>query len=64
MLMGLGRRHNSTNFFLVDQLVFAPAFIGVLIGSIGLLQGNKPTDVKKKLEREFPDILKANYKLW
>lgn len=39
-------------------------FIGVLIGSIGLLQGNRPNDVRKKLEREFPDILVANYKLW
>lgn len=49
---------------LVDQLFFAPVFIGVLIGSIGALQGVKPKDVIRKLEREFPDIIVANYKLW
>jgi hypothetical protein len=52
------------DIFSVDQLLFAPVFIGVLIGSIGLLQGNKPNDVRKKLQREFPEILTANYKLW
>lgn len=50
--------------FLVDQLLFAPVFIGTLISAIGTLQGSKPTEIKRKLEREFPDILKANYKLW
>lgn len=50
--------------FLVDQLFFAPLFIGTLIGSIGLLQGGKPKDVIKKLEREFPEIMVANFKLW
>lgn len=36
----------------------------MLISSVGLLQGQKPDDIKKKLEREFPDILKANFKIW
>lgn len=49
---------------LVDQVVFAPVFIGVLIGSIGLLQGSKPADITRKLKRDFPDILVTNYKIW
>lgn len=28
------------------------------------MQGNKPSEVRKKLEREYPEILVANYKLW
>jgi protein Mpv17 len=47
---------------LVDQVLFAPAFIGVLVGSIGFLQGE--SNILTKLKREFPDILVANYKLW
>lgn len=49
---------------LADQLIFAPAFLGVLISSIGLFQGNEPGEVMKKLKKEYPDILLANYKLW
>lgn len=52
------------DFILVDQILFAPVFIGALIGSIGLLQGNKPNDIRLKLKKEFPDIIKANYKIW
>lgn len=47
--------------FLADQLLFAPAFIGALISSIGLLQGQKPDDVKKKLARDFPEILMSKF---
>lgn len=34
------------------------------MGSIGLLQGSKPNDVLKKLQRDYPDIIVANYKIW
>lgn len=49
---------------LVDQLVFAPLFIGVLIGSIGTLQGRQPLEISQNLKRDFPDILMTNYKIW
>ncbi|CRK92502.1 CLUMA_CG006041, isoform A [Clunio marinus] len=55
---------NTLKKVAVDQLFFAPAFIGALVGSVGLLQGQNPNDITKKLKREFPDILLANYKLW
>lgn len=48
----------------MDQLIFAPAFLGVLISSIGLFQGHEPSEVMKKIRKEYPDILLANYKLW
>ncbi|XP_076246429.1 mitochondrial inner membrane protein MPV17 [Calliopsis andreniformis] len=47
-----------------DQLLFAPAFLVVLLSTIGFLQGNDLEKLKMKLESEYPDILKNNYKLW
>ncbi|KOX78146.1 Protein Mpv17 [Melipona quadrifasciata] len=47
-----------------DQLLFAPAFLIVLLSAIGILQGNDLEQLKKKLYGEYPDILKNNYKLW
>lgn len=48
----------------LDQMIFAPSFIAILIGSIGSLQGSTPKEIKTKLVREYPDLLIANYKLW
>lgn len=39
-------------------------FIGLLVGSIGILQGRRPLEISQKLKRDFPDILVANYKIW
>ncbi|XP_076398353.1 mitochondrial inner membrane protein MPV17 [Megachile rotundata] len=47
-----------------DQLFFAPIFIGVLLSVIGMLQGNDLENLQNKLKKEYPDILKNNYKLW
>ncbi|OAD62306.1 Protein Mpv17 [Eufriesea mexicana] len=47
-----------------DQLFFAPAFLAVLLSTIGILQGNDLEQLKVKLYNEYPDILKNNYKLW
>lgn len=46
-----------------DQLFFAPAFLIVLLSTIGILQGNDLEQLKKKLYNEYPDILKNNYKV-
>ncbi|XP_031831130.1 mitochondrial inner membrane protein MPV17 [Nomia melanderi] len=47
-----------------DQLLFAPAFLLVLLSVIGILQGNDTQNLKTKLQNEYPDILKSNYKIW
>lgn len=47
-----------------DQMLFAPAFIAVLLTVIGVLQGNDIEGLKAKLKSEYPDILSNNYKLW
>ncbi|XP_055612592.1 protein Mpv17-like [Uranotaenia lowii] len=48
----------------LDQLVFAPIFLGTLIGTIGFLQGNNKTEIESKLRNEYKDILLTNYYIW
>lgn len=48
----------------LDQLVFAPVFLGTLIGTIGLLQGNNREQIERKLKNEYTDILLTNYYIW
>ncbi|XP_033331782.1 mitochondrial inner membrane protein MPV17 isoform X1 [Megalopta genalis] len=47
-----------------DQLLFAPTFIFVLLSVIGILQGNDVEHLKAKLQNEYSDILRNNYKVW
>lgn len=48
----------------VDQLVFAPFFLGVFITSLGVMQLQSPQEIQQKLKDEYCDVLLANYKLW
>uniref|UniRef100_A0A182TJS1 Mitochondrial inner membrane protein Mpv17 n=1 Tax=Anopheles melas TaxID=34690 RepID=A0A182TJS1_9DIPT len=48
----------------LDQIVFAPIFLGTLIGTIGLLQGHNLAEIRHKLRHEYGDILLTNYYVW
>ncbi|XP_015119217.1 protein Mpv17 [Diachasma alloeum] len=47
-----------------DQLLFAPCFIGVLLSAVGFMQGNNVNSIREKLQREYLEILRNNYKVW
>ncbi|KAI1313968.1 hypothetical protein F5Y03DRAFT_389456 [Xylaria venustula] len=44
-----------------DQLIFAPTFIAVFLGSMAVLEGNSP---KEKLEKAYFPTLQTNWMLW
>lgn len=50
--------------FTVDQLLASPVLIGVFLGSLGFLQGCSSSEVKQKVEHEFPVILATSLKVW
>ncbi|XP_006612128.1 protein Mpv17 [Apis dorsata] len=47
-----------------DQLIFAPAGLGIVLTTVGLLQGKDFEQIKTKLSNEYLDILLNNYKIW
>ncbi|XP_055640067.1 protein Mpv17 [Toxorhynchites rutilus septentrionalis] len=48
----------------LDQLIFAPVFLGTFIGTVGLFQGNNRLEIERKLKNEYTDILLTNYYIW
>lgn len=48
----------------LDQFVFAPIFISVLLVTINGMQGQTMDENINNLKRDYPDVLVNNYKLW
>ncbi|KAK2652187.1 hypothetical protein Ddye_012043 [Dipteronia dyeriana] len=48
---------------LLDQLLFAPTFIGVFLSTLVTLEG-RPSQVVPKLQQEWFSAVLANWKLW
>ncbi|GLG92852.1 uncharacterized protein GBIM_00409 [Gryllus bimaculatus] len=49
---------------LVDQGIFAPAFIASILTLLMGINGEKPEAIKEKLKQDYKDILITNYKIW
>ncbi|XP_072296226.1 mitochondrial inner membrane protein Mpv17 [Eucyclogobius newberryi] len=49
---------------LVDQLCFAPCFLGTFLGLSGALNGLTLEQNLSKLKRDYTDALVSNYYLW
>ncbi|KAJ2947731.1 hypothetical protein O0L34_g9507 [Tuta absoluta] len=49
---------------LIDQFVFAPAFLGMLLSTVGTMQGKNLESIKSDLENNYFDVLKTNYYIW
>lgn len=48
----------------LDQFIFAPTFLGVLLISVGALQGKSWEVIKLDLKGNYFDVLKTNYYIW
>lgn len=49
---------------IVDQFLFAPTFLGIFLSTLGALEGKKFDNIKDDLNKNYLDILKANYSIW
>ncbi|KAJ3228581.1 Protein required for ethanol metabolism [Chytriomyces hyalinus] len=48
----------------LDQIVFAPAFIGLFISSTTLMSGQSLADVKARLNDGYREVVINNWKVW
>ncbi|XP_055913172.1 mpv17-like protein [Eupeodes corollae] len=48
----------------IDQILWAPFFIGSFTVVLGVVQGLKPNEIKERLQTDYVEVLKSNYKLW
>ncbi|XP_075940339.1 mitochondrial inner membrane protein Mpv17 isoform X1 [Anarhichas minor] len=59
-----GTKSAAMKKMLVDQLCFAPCFLGAFLGISGALNGLTVEENVTKLKRDYPDALISNYYLW
>lgn len=48
----------------VDQVIFAPTFLCMILATVGALQGKKWDVIKQDLDANYLDVLKTNYYIW
>ena len=49
---------------LLDQSLFAPAFLAVFVSCAGKLQGNSFKEIRCKLDKDYVNIVTTNWKIW
>ncbi|KAG6453645.1 hypothetical protein O3G_MSEX008252 [Manduca sexta] len=49
---------------LVDQLLFAPSFLGMILVCAGTMQGKTWDKVKSDVQANYFDVLQTNYYIW
>ncbi|XP_028296377.1 mitochondrial inner membrane protein Mpv17 [Gouania willdenowi] len=59
-----GTKGAAMKKMLVDQVCFAPCFLGAFLGISGALNGLSVQDNITKLKRDYTDALISNYYLW
>uniref|UniRef100_A0A2P2I5S7 Mitochondrial inner membrane protein Mpv17 n=1 Tax=Hirondellea gigas TaxID=1518452 RepID=A0A2P2I5S7_9CRUS len=47
-----------------DQAFFAPSFLVVFLGSLGLMQGKTANEVQKQIKKDYIDIVIAGWMVW
>lgn len=48
----------------VDQFVFAPSFLVMILAAVGTMQGKPWKAVQNDIEANYFDVLKTNYLIW
>ncbi|XP_036437076.1 protein Mpv17 [Colossoma macropomum] len=59
-----GTKSAALKKMLVDQVCFAPCFLGTFLGISGTLNGLSVEENVAKLKRDYMDALISNYYLW
>lgn len=62
--LGSKTKSSALKKVFIDQVIFAPFFLAAILGLIGIVQGNSIDYIKKKLEHDYTDVLKNNYKVF
>ncbi|XP_052763090.1 protein Mpv17-like isoform X2 [Mya arenaria] len=57
-------KYASLKMVACDQLLFAPPFLAYFLTVMELLKGDRLPEIKAKLQDDYPDIIKTNYKIW
>lgn len=57
-------RYATLKMVACDQLLFAPPFLAYFLAVMEILKGEGLQDIKFKLQDDYPDVMKMNYKIW